>query len=58
MNVRVIVSKVLLHLYVKVLDFNNVERCLVLNLDSRYDLILGMAWLELNDPWINLGYKT
>jgi len=38
------------NLGVKFLDFNSVERCLVLDLDSRYDLILGMAWLERHEP--------
>ena len=43
---RVTVPKVPLNLGVKFLDFNSVERCLVLDLDSRYELILGMDWLE------------
>ena len=41
-----------------VLHFDSVERCLVLDLDSIYDLILGMFWLELHEPWIDLGSKT
>ena len=43
---RFTVPKVPLNLGVKLLDFNSIERCLVLDLDSRYDLILGMVWLE------------
>ena len=39
--------KVPVNLGVKFGDFDSRERCLVLDLDSRYDLILGMAWLEL-----------
>ncbi|KAG3063777.1 hypothetical protein PI124_g16790 [Phytophthora idaei] len=39
----VTVLKVTVDLGVKFLDFDSVERCLVLELDSRYDLILGMA---------------
>ena len=31
---------------------------LVLDLDSRYDLILGMAGLERREPWINWRSKT
>ena len=50
---RVTVPKVPLNLGVKFLDFDNIERCLVLDLDSRYDLILGMAWLERHEPWID-----
>ena len=40
------------------MDFDSIERCLVLDLDSRYDLILGMAWLERHDPWIDWRSKT
>ena len=50
---RVTVPKVPLNLGVKFLDFDITERCLVLDLDSRYDLILGMAWLERHEPWID-----
>ena len=39
---RVTVPKVPLNLDVKILGFNSFERCLDLDLDSRYDLILGM----------------
>ncbi|KAG2786591.1 hypothetical protein PC129_g21423 [Phytophthora cactorum] len=54
----VTVSKVSVDLGVKFLDFDSVERCLVLDLDSRYDLILGMAWLEHHEPWIGWMSKT
>ena len=49
-GIRVTIPKVPLSLGVKCLDFNRIERCLVLDLDSRYDLILGMAWLERHEP--------
>ena len=55
---RVTVPKVPLNLGLNFLDFNSVERCLVLDLDSRYDLILGMAWLERHEPWIDWRSKT
>ena len=55
---RVTVPKVLLNLGVKFLDFDSTERCLVLELDSRYDLILGLAWLESHDPWIDWRSET
>ena len=42
-GVRAAVPNVPLDLGVKLLDFNSVERCLVLSFDSRYDIILGMA---------------
>ncbi|ETI37931.1 hypothetical protein F443_16229, partial [Phytophthora nicotianae P1569] len=54
----VTVSKVSVDLNVNFLDFDSVERCLVLDLDSRYDLILGMAWLERHEPWIDWKSKT
>ncbi|KAG2760895.1 hypothetical protein PC116_g23120 [Phytophthora cactorum] len=54
----VTVSKVSVNLGVKFLDFDSVERCLVLDLNSRYDLILGMAWLERHEPWIDWRSKT
>ena len=47
------VPKVPVNLGVKFFDFDGIERCLVPNLDSRYDLILGMAWLELHEPGID-----
>ena len=55
---RVTVPKVPINLGVKFLDFDCVERCLVLDLDTRYDLILGMAWLERHEPWIDWRSKT
>ncbi|GMF58228.1 unnamed protein product [Phytophthora fragariaefolia] len=50
---RVTVPKVPVDLGVKFLDFDSVERCLVLDLDATYDLILGIAWLERHEPWID-----
>jgi hypothetical protein len=50
--------KVAVSLGVKFLDFDSVEHCLVIDLDSRYDLILGMAWLERHEPWIDWRSKT
>ncbi|GMF60327.1 unnamed protein product [Phytophthora fragariaefolia] len=55
---RVTVPKVPMDLGVKFLDFDGVERSLVLGLDARYDLILGMARLERHEPWINWRSKT
>ena len=42
--------KVPVSLGVKFFDFDSIERCLVPDLDSRYDLILDMAWLERHEP--------
>ena len=50
--------KVPLRLGVKFLEFDSTERWLVLELDSRYEHILGMAWLERHDPWIDCSSKT
>ncbi|GMF63157.1 unnamed protein product [Phytophthora fragariaefolia] len=58
MGTRVTVPKVPVDFGVKFLDFDSVERCLVLDLDARYDLILGMAWLERHKPWIDWRSKT
>ncbi|GMF52954.1 unnamed protein product [Phytophthora fragariaefolia] len=55
---RVTVPKVPVDLGVKFLDFDSVERYLVLDLDARYDLILGMAWLEHRESWIDWRSKT
>ena len=55
---RFFVAKVPLSLGVKYLDFDSIERCLVLDLDSRYDLILGMVWLERHEPLIDWISKT
>jgi hypothetical protein len=52
------VPKVAVNLGVKFLDFDSVERCLDLDLDSRYGLILGMAWLERHEPLIDWRSKT
>ncbi|GMF40303.1 unnamed protein product [Phytophthora fragariaefolia] len=47
-------------LYAEALNahFDSVERCLVLDLDARYDLILGKAWRERHEPWIDWRSKT
>ena len=50
---RVTVPKIPLNLNIQFLDFDSTQRCLALDLDSRYDLILGMAWLERHEPWID-----
>ena len=50
---RVTLPKVPLNLCVKFLDFDSIERCLVLDLDSRYDLILVIAWLERHEQCID-----
>ena len=50
---RVTVPKISLNLNIQFLDFDSAERCHVLDLDSIYDLILGMAWLERHEPWID-----
>ena len=40
-------TKVPVNLGVKFFDFDSIKRCLVLDLESRYDLIIGMAWIGL-----------
>ncbi|GMF27161.1 unnamed protein product [Phytophthora fragariaefolia] len=34
-------------------DFNSVKPSIVLDMDDRYDLILGMPWLAKHEPWID-----
>jgi hypothetical protein len=50
--------KVLLPLAVKFDDFNSVEPFIVLDMDDRYDLILGMRWLVKHEPWIDWCSRT
>ena len=54
---RVTVPRVAISLSIKFCDFDDVECCLVLDLDSRYDLILGMAWLKRHEPWNDGGLR-
>ena len=42
---RVTVARVFVNLNVKCMGFDGVELCLVLILNTRYDLFLGMAWM-------------
>ncbi|GMF50368.1 unnamed protein product [Phytophthora fragariaefolia] len=50
--------KVVLPLIVKFDDFDSVEQYIVLDMDDRYDLILGMPWLAKNEPWIDWRSRT
>ena len=49
-GVQVTVPKDPMKLCIKFMETDCVERCLVMNFDARYDLILGMAWLERHEP--------
>ncbi|GMF19382.1 unnamed protein product [Phytophthora fragariaefolia] len=42
--------KVTIPLSVKLANFNSVEPCIVLGMDDRYDLILGIPWLAKHEP--------
>ncbi|GMF27276.1 unnamed protein product [Phytophthora fragariaefolia] len=50
--------KVTIRLSVKFDDFNSVEPFIVLGMDDRYDLILGMPWLAKHEPWIDWRSRT
>ncbi|GMF42280.1 unnamed protein product [Phytophthora fragariaefolia] len=50
--------KVTIPLSVKFDDFNSIEPFIVLDMDDRYDLILGMSWLAKNEPWIDWRSRT
>lgn len=43
----------LLDLRIKFLDFDCMTQFLVLDMDSQYDLVLGMKWLARHQPWID-----
>ena len=53
-----VVPKIQINLKFKFLDFDCEDTFFVLDLDQRYDLILGMTWLERNQPWIDWVNKT
>ncbi|GMF56643.1 unnamed protein product [Phytophthora fragariaefolia] len=50
--------KVTIPLNVKFDDFDSVEPFIVLDMDDRYDLILGMPWLAKHEPWIEWHSRT
>uniref|UniRef100_H3H3J4 Retrotransposon gag domain-containing protein n=1 Tax=Phytophthora ramorum TaxID=164328 RepID=H3H3J4_PHYRM len=56
-HMKLEVPKVFMDLSVKFEDFNSTERFLVLDMD-KYDLILGMPWLEKHEPWIDWRGKA
>ncbi|GMF19571.1 unnamed protein product [Phytophthora fragariaefolia] len=49
---------VVLLLNVKFDDFDSVEPFIVLDMDDRYGLILGMPWLAKHEPWIDWRSRT
>ncbi|POM69058.1 LOW QUALITY PROTEIN: Hypothetical protein PHPALM_14702 [Phytophthora palmivora] len=51
------VPGVRMDLAVKFEDFDSTESFLVLDMD-KYDLVLGMPWLEKHDPWIDWHGKV
>ncbi|POM63321.1 Hypothetical protein PHPALM_21305, partial [Phytophthora palmivora] len=51
------VPGVRMDLAVKFKDFDSTESFLVLDMD-KYDLILGMPWLEKHEPWIDWRGKA
>ncbi|GMF42853.1 unnamed protein product [Phytophthora fragariaefolia] len=50
--------KVTISLKVKFDDFDSAEPFIVLDMDDRYDLILGMPWLAKHKPWIDWRSRT
>ncbi|GMF15053.1 unnamed protein product [Phytophthora fragariaefolia] len=52
------IRKVVSPLKVTFDDFDSVELFIVLDMDDRYDLILGMTWLAKNEPWIDWRSQT
>ncbi|GMF57248.1 unnamed protein product [Phytophthora fragariaefolia] len=50
--------KVTIPLNVKFDDFDSVEPFIVLDMDDRYDLILGIRWLTKHEPWTDWRSRT
>ena len=50
--------KIVIYLGVKYFDFDSVESCLVLDLDTRHNLVLGMVHIERHETWIDWRSKT
>ena len=57
-GVVVTTPKILVDLRLKFEDFDVVENCMVLDMDDRYDVILGMPWLARHQPWIDWKTKS
>jgi hypothetical protein len=52
------VKRIEIDLRVEFNDFNSVESFTLLDMDDRFDLILGMPWLESHEPWIDWRTKS
>ncbi|GMF31575.1 unnamed protein product [Phytophthora fragariaefolia] len=50
--------KVIIPFSVKFDDFNSIEPFIALDMDDRYDYILGMPWLAKHEPWIDWRSRT
>lgn len=50
--------KVMLPLVIKFDEFDSEEPFIVLDMDDRYDLILGIHWLIKHEPWIDWRSRT
>ena len=57
-GVTVKAQESLIDLRVKFSDFSCVEEFHVLDMDARYDLILGIKWLARHQPWIDWRTRT
>jgi hypothetical protein len=49
--------RILVDLPIKFNHFDSVESFFVIDLDERWDLIIGMTWLETHQPWIDWRAK-
>jgi len=54
----VIAPRVVVELAPAFAGFDAVESFYVMDLDDRYDLILGISWLSKHEPWIDWKRKT
>ena len=50
--------KVTIDLRISFEGFDSVESFVMLDMDEKYDLILGMPWLQRHEPWIDWRSKA
>lgn len=60
MATRTVVTtpRILVDLCLKLEDFDVVENCMILDMDERYGIILGMLWLARHQPWTDWRSKS
>jgi hypothetical protein len=54
----VVSPKVLVDLPITLISFDSIETFYIIDLDERWDFILGMGWLECHNPMIDWRSKS